>query len=85
MLCLMCPFCIMHIDECERTITLLFNAKLREREREIMDFVGDKKRIQKHRGGAILYSGGSNEPLDFQKKIIIIYINLLFFFVSLIF
>ena len=76
MLCLMCPFCIVHIDECERTITLLFNAKLRERSWILW---GDKKRIQRHRGGAILYSGGSNEPLDFQKKIIIIYINLFFF------
>ena len=81
MLCLMCPFCIVHIDECERTITLLFNAKLRERSWILW---GDKKRIQRHRGGTILYSGGSNEPPDFPKKKLIIYINL-FFFVSLIF
>ena len=65
MLCLMCPFCIVHIDECERTITLLFNAKLRERSWILW---GDKKRIQRHSGGAILYSGGSNEPPDFPKK-----------------
>ena len=62
MLCLMCPFCIVHIDECERTITLLFNAKLRERSWILW---GDKKRIQRHRGGAILYSGGS---LTSKKK-----------------